>query len=83
MLVLRGQTLFCTEEKGLGHGHRAPRNLISKFMHDVSIAITKVKLATFCTCIFDFYCVPSHDSRHFLLSILLTLQVNSLLKLIF
>jgi len=47
------------------------------------MAITKVRLAIFCTRNFDFYCVPAHDSRHFLLSILLMLLIHSLLKLKF
>ena len=46
------------------------------------MAIAK-DLQTFCTRDFDFYCVPAHDSRHFSLSVLLTLQVHSLLKLKF
>ena len=38
-------------------------------------------MQAFCTRDFDFYSVPAHDSRHFLLSALLTLQVHFLLKL--
>ena len=47
------------------------------------MAITKVRLATFCTRNFDFYSVSANDSRHFSLSVLLTLQVRALLKLKF
>jgi len=49
-----------------------------------AMAIAKVRLAIFfCTREFNFYCVPAHDSRHFLLSALLTLLIHSLLKLKF
>jgi len=48
-----------------------------------AMAIAKVRLATFLHLRFDFYCVPAHDSRHFLLSALLTLQIHTLLKLKF
>jgi len=41
-----------------------------------AMAITKVRLTIFCTCDFDFYCVPAHDSRHFLLSAPLTLLIS-------
>jgi len=45
-----------------------------------AMAIAKVRLATF---LHEFYCVAAHDSRRFLLSALLTLQVCSLRKLKF
>jgi len=50
-LVSRGQTLFRTEGKGLGHGHEQlvaqEFNYSCKSSHDVTMAIAKVKLATF------------------------------------
>ena len=46
-----------------------------------AMAITKIKLATFLHPQFRFYCVPTHDSRLFSLSILLMLQVCTVLKL--
>jgi len=41
------------------------------------VMMSATDLQHFCTCDFDFYCVPAHDSRHFLL------QVYSPLKLKF
>jgi len=48
-----------------------------------AMAIAKVRLARFLHSWFQFLRVPAHDSRHFLLSALLTLQVHFLLKLKF
>jgi len=48
-LVSRGQTPFHTKGKGLGHGHRASRYLISHVnpVMTSAMAIAKVRLATF------------------------------------
>ena len=40
----------------------------------------RLRLASFLHPWFWFYCAPAHDSRHFSLSVLLTLQVHALLK---
>ena len=54
-------------------------NLSCKSSHDVSDGNYQSKTCDFfCTCKFDFYCVPAHDSTHLLLSALLTYLRNSL-----
>ena len=59
-------------------------NLSCKSSHDVSDGNRQSKTCNFfCTREFNFYCVPAHDSRHFLLIALLTLLIHSLLKLKF
>jgi len=81
--------VFRTKGKGLGHAHKVtccPGTCKSSHVNPVlmsAMAITKVRLVIFCTRDFDFYCVPAHDSRHLLLSALLTLLIHSLLKLKF
>jgi len=67
VIVSHGQTLFCTEGKGLGHWHRATCSP-AMTSHGGLANDRKVRLAIFLHPRFWVCCVPADVSRHFSLS---------------